>query len=95
MDEFRFTLDTPITEEVMDDITDADFDHTNRISFITKHGKKVDFMKLTSEEWIKKSDAIAALGECPEDDCRSVCEWNRYRDRILAIPGLCLEDDRK
>lgn len=50
-------------------------------------------MKLTDEEYIKKSDALAALGECPDDDCRAVCDWNRYRDRIQAIEGICMEDD--
>lgn len=95
MDEMEFTLGITLTEDEIDAITDADCEHTNRITLITKHGKKVDFMKLTSEEWIKKSDAIAALGECPEDDFRAICDWNRYRDRIQAIQGICMEDDGK
>lgn len=95
MDELKFTLTTPLTEEVIDDITDVDFTHTSKIRFITKHGKKVDFMKLTDEEYIKKSEALDALGECPDDDCRAVCDWNRYRDRIQAIEGICMEDDGK
>lgn len=95
MDEMEFTLGITFTEDEIDAITDADCEHTSKITLITKHGKRVDFMKLTSEEWIKKSDAIAALGECPEDDCRAVCDWNRYRDRIQAIQGICMEDDGK
>jgi hypothetical protein len=45
MDEFTFTLSSPITEEDWDMITDVDFDHTNEITFHTRHGKEVKFIK--------------------------------------------------
>lgn len=46
VDEFTLTLNSPITEEQWDDITDVDFDHTDRIFFHTKHGKEVEFAKV-------------------------------------------------
>lgn len=45
MDEFTLTLNSPITEEQWDTIADVDFDHTNEITFHTKHGKQVKFVK--------------------------------------------------
>lgn len=47
MAEVELTLNSPITEEQWDIITDVDFDHTNRIFFNTKHGKTVEFVKAT------------------------------------------------
>ena len=38
-------LNSPITEEQWDMITDVDFEHTSAIEFTTKHGKKVTFYK--------------------------------------------------
>lgn len=46
VDEFTLTLNSPITEEQWDAITDVDFDHTDRIFFHTKHGKDVEFVKV-------------------------------------------------
>lgn len=45
MDEFEFTLDYPLTEEQWDMLEDVDFDHTDNITFHTKHGKEVRFVK--------------------------------------------------
>lgn len=46
MVEFSFALSSPITDEDWDAITDVDFDKTNMIQIITKHGKRVDFVKV-------------------------------------------------
>lgn len=46
MDEITLQLNSSLTEEQWDTITDVDFDHTDRITFHTKHGKEVDFVKL-------------------------------------------------
>ena len=46
MDEFTLTLDSPITEEQWDMLTDVDFDHANEVIFRTKHGKEVTFVKV-------------------------------------------------
>jgi hypothetical protein len=45
-DTFEFTLNSPLTEEQWDMITDVDFDRTDRISFHTKHGKEVEFTRV-------------------------------------------------
>lgn len=49
MDEMTLTLNSPITEEQWDDITDVDFEHTNEITFHTKHGKIVKFVKASAQ----------------------------------------------
>lgn len=38
-------FDSPITEEQWDMIMDVDFDNTEEITFHTKHGKEVTFVK--------------------------------------------------
>lgn len=45
MDEMTLQLSSPITDEQMDAIMDVDFDCTDRITFLTKHGKEVEFWK--------------------------------------------------
>lgn len=45
-DTFDFTLNSPLTEDEWDMITDVDFDRTDRITFHTKHGKEVEFAKV-------------------------------------------------
>ena len=45
-DTFELSLNNPLTEEQWDMISDVDFDRTDRISFHTKHGKEVEFMKV-------------------------------------------------
>lgn len=45
MAEMELMLNSPITEEQWDAITDVDFDKTDRIWFQTKHGKTVEFVK--------------------------------------------------
>lgn len=52
MDEMTFTLNSPITEEQWDAITDVDFEHTNEITFHTKHGKEVKFVKASAQQEI-------------------------------------------
>lgn len=61
-DEFTFTLNSPITEEQRDCITDVDFEHTSEITFHTKHGKEVKFVKASAQPEHKKGKWIA----CPE-----------------------------
>lgn len=52
MDEMTFTLHNPLTEEEWDIIEDVDFDHTTSITFHTKHGKKVEFVKRKTGRWL-------------------------------------------
>lgn len=39
-------LNNPLTDEQWDAISDVDFDRTKQIWFTTKHGKRVEFMKV-------------------------------------------------
>jgi len=50
LDEITLTLNSPITEEQWDMLDDVDFDHVNEITFYTKHGKVVRFVKEPYEE---------------------------------------------
>lgn len=45
MGEITLQLNSPLTDEQWDTIMDIDFDHTDRITFHTKHGKEVEFVK--------------------------------------------------
>lgn len=51
MDSFNITLNSPLTEDDWDLITDVDFDRTNEITFHTKHNKEVSFVKLKKGKW--------------------------------------------
>ena len=71
MDEMTLTLNSPITEEQWDAIEDVDFDHTDSITFHTKHGKEVEFVKRKTGKWIKVhgyctpgGDPVWACSEC-------------------------------
>lgn len=52
MDEIKFTLNSPLTEEEWDLISDVDFDNTDEITFYTKHGKEVTFVKRKTGRWM-------------------------------------------
>lgn len=69
MDEMTLTLHNPLTEEEWDLIEDVDFDHTNSITFHTKHGKEVVFAKRKTGRWIERDDGWGGMYyEC------SVCQ---------------------
>lgn len=77
MVEMTLMLNSPITEEQFDALTDVDFDHTNRIYFSTKHGKEVEFVKRKIGKW----DGLD-LGQCTccgHEGCRSDI-WNGCHD---------------
>lgn len=40
------TLNSPLTDDDWDKITDVDFDNTSAVTFRTKHGKEVEFVKV-------------------------------------------------
>lgn len=60
-DEFTLTLNSPITEEQWDMITDVDLDNTNEITFHTKHGKEVKFVKASAQPDVPDIN----VGNCP------------------------------
>lgn len=65
--EMKLMLNSPITEEQWDAITDVDFDHTSEIMFRTKHGKEVTFVKRPTGHWIEREETYGDLYyECSE-----------------------------
>ena len=81
MDEMTLTLNSPITEEQWDMIEDVDFDRTDSITFYTKHGKEVEFVKRKTGKWIKGGEQpyfrkhfdIAVCSNCNK---RGEHRWN-------------------
>lgn len=59
--ELTFELSSPLTEEDWDKLTDVDFDHSDSVTFNTKHGKEVTFVKQKRGKWIPCSERM------PED----------------------------
>ena len=84
MDEMTLTLNSPITEEQWDAITDVDFEHTNEITFHTKHGKEVKFVKASAQPEII---------HCK--DCKNSEHWYRDRRRcfLWSENGVSVFDD--
>ena len=77
MDEMTVTLNSPITEEQWDAITDVDFEHTNEITFHTKHGKEVKFVKASAQPEIIR--------------CKD-CKWYGRADKRRFYRGMdCLQ----
>ena len=64
MDEITLTLNSPITDEQWDAITDVDFDNTDEIHFHTKHGKEVYFVKRKKGKWTLLPNGDAICQEC-------------------------------
>ena len=84
-DEFTFTLNSPITEEQWDMIADVDFDHTNEITFHTKHGKDVKFVKADAQpepHEIGYLDCSNALLKMWIDNVLTDGEYKRIADRL-------------
>lgn len=74
MDEITLKLNSPITEEQWDTITDVDFDNTCSIWFNTKHGKEVEFTKIVRCKDCKKHNVKMGFDEnghtvWKEDSC--------------------------
>lgn len=55
-DTFSFTLESPLTKEQINLITDAEFEYTDRIFFVTPKGKHVEFVKAL--QWIPCSERL-------------------------------------
>jgi len=49
MADYEMTLHNPLTDEEWELITDASLDNTNEITFITKQGKEVKYVKASAD----------------------------------------------
>ena len=64
MAELTFELHTPLTEEEWDLITDVDLDHTPSVTFHTKHGKDVEYVKVKHGRWKEDEYGFLVCSEC-------------------------------
>lgn len=81
--ELSITLNSPITDEQWDMITDVDFDKTNNIFFHTKHGKDVEFIKVRRAEWIDNGWLVK---------CSNCGEVRRFLDwKFCPVCGSIME----
>ena len=70
METIKMQLNSPITDEQWNIITDAELEHSDEIEFTTPSGKKVMYAKVRHGKWIKMSDAEGyyyACSECGEE----------------------------
>ena len=79
MDEMTLTLNSPITEEQWDAITDVDFDHTDKIWFHTKHGKDVEFVKQRKGKWILRETENDRYDDMICPFCKTCYTVDAYR----------------
>ena len=49
--EYSIELHNPLTEEEWDLLTDVDMEHTASVEFTTKHGRKVEYVKVRHARW--------------------------------------------
>ena len=61
MDNITLQLNSPITEDQWDAITDVDFENTEEILFTTKHKKNVRFVK--AQQWIPCNERMPEEGQ--------------------------------
>ena len=80
------TLHNPLTEEEWDIIEDVDFDHTNSITFHTKHGKEVEFVKRKTGRWIYSAQGYTC-SECKTQFPSEV----HYLNPEYTLPKYCPE----
>ena len=78
-DTLKFTLKYPLTQEDYNLITDAEFEHSDTIWFVTPKGKRVEVRKVVKGEWID-----GHCSNCGEQACtRKQYEQGGY---YLEVP---------
>ena len=77
MDGFSLTLNNPLTEEQWDTLTDVDLENTDSITFYTKHGKEVRFVK--EQRWIPVNEGL------PSEPLDSLREMDDLPEYIVMI----------
>ena len=87
--EMTLTLNSPITEEQWDAITDVDFEHTNEVVFHTKHGKEVKFVKASVQPIIRCKD-------CKYYDDRpcGIVDWYNIADDFCSYAERRTDNER-
>ena len=85
MNSFEFTLHSPITDEEWDMITDVNLDHTDNITFQTKNGKEVRF--------VKEGQEIIRCRDCKHHDGIRCFRWNSTI--ITGFDDYCSNAERR
>ena len=87
-DEITLTLNSPITDEQFDMLTDVDMENTPRIVFHTKNGKEVEYLKVVRckycEHWKREENYAGEIGDdyfCEFDQNKS------YREDFFCADG--------
>lgn len=94
MGEITLQLNSPLTDEQWDTIMDVDFDHTDRITFHTKHGKEVEFVKSKPI----KTNADKYFRNATDEELAKIIVRAKYFDKFCEIvlagenPGFCDDD---
>lgn len=93
-DTFEFTLSNPLTEEQWDEITDVDFDRTDRITFHTKHGKEVEFAKVRHGKWTRHTlGSTGGYGTTVMHQCSECESMTISRFRYCPNCGARMDED--
>ena len=79
--EYSIELHNPLTEEEWDSLTDVDMEHTNSVTFNTKHGKEVVFIKVKHGRWIIPNEC-----KTTEQYRCSVCGSNVHVPECMGEP---------
>ena len=77
----KFALNSPLTEEDLDKIYDVDMDNTNSVTFHTKHGKEVEFIK------------VVRCRDC--NDYQEKFRWCKLHDGEMQPTDFCSYGERK
>lgn len=85
MNSFEFTLHSPLTDEEWDLITDVDLDHTDNITFHTKNGKEVKF--------VKEGHEIIRCKDCKHHDGIRCFRWNSTI--VTGFDDFCSNAERR
>lgn len=64
MSEITFRLNSPLTDEDWNLITDAEFEHSDSVTFTTPSGKEVEFRKVVRGEWVLNDDQVYECKDC-------------------------------
>lgn len=81
------SLNSPITEEQWDIITDVDLDNTPSVIFQTKHGKEVEYVKVVrckDCKWFNDSGcAIRIVDESDKPSENDFCSFGERRSECI------------
>lgn len=90
-DELTLSLNSPISDEQWDRLTDVELDHTDKIVFTTKAGKKVEFVKVVRCEDCVNRVVNEHRGEKGYMPLKAMC---RLDTGDIFELGRCADNDK-